>query len=134
MFAKLHVYTPRLTTGLGAGLLMFTMACQTPSGSQIPIPLPQPTATIESLREPERVKRSVTLTGAVTQRLAIVNGWLYQINDGTGEIWIATQQTAPAISSQVRVKGILRYQPIEINSVDLGDYYLDEENWVTTNQ
>lgn len=119
---------PRLTAGVGASVLIFTVACQTPSGSQLPIvSLPKSAVTIESLRQPQRVEHSVTLMGSVTQRLAILNGWLYEVNDGTGQVWISTQQAAPGIGNQVRIKGVVQYQPVDINGIDLGDYYLKEE-------
>ena len=89
--------------------------------------MPKATVTIDSLRQPQQVERSVPLTGSVTQRLAILNGWLYQLDDGTGQVWVLTQQTAPAVGEQVYVNGILQYEPIVINGSDLGDYYLEEE-------
>lgn len=85
------------------------------------------TVTIDSLRQPQRVERSIPLKGSVTQRLAILNGWLYQIDDGTGQVWILTQQEPPAVGKQVYVKGLLRYEAIPINGADVGDYYLEEE-------
>ncbi|MEM9808308.1 MAG: hypothetical protein AAF959_23840 [Cyanobacteria bacterium P01_D01_bin.56] len=119
---------PRLPVVMGTSLLVFCIACQTPSGSQLPIvSLPKSVVTIESLRQPRRVKHSVTLMGSVTQRLAILNGWLYEVNDGTGQVWISTQQAAPDIGNQVRIQGVVYYQPVEINGTDLGDYYLKEE-------
>ncbi len=119
---------PRLTAGVGIGLMIVSVACQTPSSSHFPIvSLPQSVVTIEALKQPQRVEHSVTLRGSVTQRLALLNGWLYEVNDGTGQVWISTQQTPPDIGQKVRMKGILRYQPVEINGFDLGDYYLKEE-------
>lgn len=124
----MHFSNPRLTVGIGASLLIFCIACQSPSGSQLPmLPLPKSVVTIESLRQPRRVEHSVTLMGSVTQRLAILNGWLYEVNDGTGQVWISTRQAAPDIGNQVRIQGVVRYQPVEINGTDLGDYYLKEE-------
>ncbi|MDV3350878.1 hypothetical protein SPB21_23505 [Leptothoe sp. ISB3NOV94-8A] len=103
-------------------------ACQSPSGGQVPvISLPQSTVTIDSLRQPQRVERSVPLQGSVKQHLTILNGWLYQIDDGTGQVWILTQQEPPAVGKQVYVEGLLRYEAIPINGADVGDYYLEEE-------
>ncbi|MEO0869930.1 MAG: hypothetical protein AAFY17_16140 [Cyanobacteria bacterium J06642_11] len=110
-------------------MIVLCVACQAPSGQRLPmVSLPKASSiTIESLRQPQRVERSVTLTGSVTERLTIVNGWLYQVEDGTGQVWVSTQQPAPAIGNQVRIKGVLRYRPIEISGADLGDYYLEEQ-------
>jgi hypothetical protein len=73
------------------------------------------------------VEQAISLAGSVTQRLGIMNGWLYQLDDGTGQVWILTRQTAPAVGQQVYVDGVLRYEPIPINGADLGDYYLEEK-------
>ena len=119
--------TYRYRTGLSIGLIVMCAACQAPSSSRVPaVSLPKATVTIESLRQPQRVERSVTLTGSVTQRLAILNGWLYQLDDGSGQLWVLTQQAAPAVGEQVYVNGVLQYEPIVINGADIGDYYLEE--------
>ena len=117
-----------LLVGLGMSIMTFCMACQAPSGSQVPIiSLPKSTVKIDSLRQPQRVDRTVSITGSVTQRLAILNGSLYQVDDGTGQVWILTEAAAPAVGEQVYVDGLLQYEAILINDVDLGDYYLEEK-------
>lgn len=114
--------------GLGISCLILCLSCQSPSDSQLPVlSLPKSTTKIDGLRQPERVERSVSLTGSVTQRLAILNGWLYQLDDGTGQLWVLTRQTAPAVGQQVQVDGVLSYEAIPINGIDLGDYYLEEQ-------
>ena len=118
----------KVAIAMGIGIMALCVACQPPSGSRVPaMSLPKASVTIESLRQPQRVERSVPLTGAVIQRLAILNGWLYQIDDGTGQVWILTKQSAPELGKQVYVKGVLRYEAIVINGADLGDYYLEEQ-------
>lgn len=113
--------------GVGVGLMAFCVACQAPSGSRIPaLSLPRAAVAIESLRQPQRVERSLPLAGVVTQRIAILNGWLYQLDDGTGQVWVVSQEPAPAVGDQVDVDGVLRYEAIVINGADLGDYYLEE--------
>lgn len=109
------------------GLMAFCVACQAPSSSRIPVlSLPRATVAIESLRQPQRVERSLPLAGAVTQRVALLNSWLYQLDDGTGQVWVVSQESAPAVGTQVYVDGVLRYESIVINGADLGDYYLEE--------
>ncbi|ESA37548.1 nucleic acid binding ob-fold trna helicase-type [Leptolyngbya sp. Heron Island J] len=110
------------------GVMTLGMACQAPSGSQIPtLSLSKSTVKIDSLRQPQQVEQAVPITGSVTQRLAILNGWLYEIDDGTGQVWILTAEAAPVVGEQVYVNGLLRYETILINDVDLGDYYLEEQ-------
>ena len=98
-----------------------------PHGAPLPVlSFTRSVVTIESLRQPEKVEQALALNGAVIQRLAVLNGWLYQVDDGTGQVWVRSQQAAPALGEQIYVKGLLRYEPILINGVDLGDYYLEE--------
>lgn len=114
---------------LVGGMLALCTACQAPSTTRIPVAtsLPKSAVKIESLRQQQRVERSIPLTGSIIQQLAILNGWLYQIDDGTGQIWILTRQVAPGVGNQIHVKGVLRYEAIVINGADLGDYYLEEQ-------
>ncbi|MEM7795256.1 MAG: hypothetical protein AAF579_12515 [Cyanobacteria bacterium P01_C01_bin.118] len=116
-----------MVIGLGLSLSTLGVACQAPSSNGTPvISLARSTVEIESLRRPERVERSMPLSGSVVQRLAVVDGWLYQVDDGTGQLWIVSEQSAPVVGAQVYVKGVLRYEPIVIDGIDLGDYYLEE--------
>ncbi|MEA5462229.1 hypothetical protein [Leptothoe sp. PORK10 BA2] len=109
-------------------MLALCVACQSPSDNHLSVlSLARSTVKIEALRQPHEVERSVSLTGSVIQRLAILNGWLYQIDDGTGQLWIMTENVAPAVGNSVDVDGILRYEAIIINDADLGDYYLEEK-------
>lgn len=106
------------------------IACQ-PTSSSIPrpsLPFIRSTTSIESLRQAGQVERSMPLAGEVTQQLKILDGWLYQLNDGTGQVWILTQQSPPAVGQNIYVNGVLRYEAIVINGADLGDYYLEEKN------
>ena len=113
---------------ISGGLTAFCLACQPqPNGGVPTISFSTPVSTIESLRQPEQVERSVPLTGSVTQKLPILNGWLYQLDDGTGQVWVSTQQASPAVGSRVSVQGLLRYEAIVINGTDVGDYYLEEQ-------
>lgn len=124
--AAMYFFNRRFSL-VGMGLMALCVACQAPSGSRIPaLSLPRATVAIESLRQPQRVERSLPLMGTVTQRIAILNGWLYQLDDGTGQVWVVSQQPSPAVGTQVYVDGILRYEAIVINGSDLGDYYLEE--------
>lgn len=113
---------------LGLGIITFGTGCQSPSSGGSPvISLTRSAVSIESLRQPEKIERSLPLKGSVMQQLSILNGALYQLDDGTGQVWVLTQQAAPSVGERVYIKGILRYEPIVIHGADLGDYYLEEK-------
>ena len=128
----MHFSNYRFTLGLGTSIIILCGACQSSGdvstpGVSLPKALPKVTVTVESLRQPQQVEQSITLAGSVTQRLVILNGWLYQVDDGTGQVWVLTQQAAPELGQEVYLKGVLRYEAIVINQADLGDYYVEEE-------
>ncbi|NEQ52778.1 MAG: hypothetical protein F6K11_22010 [Leptolyngbya sp. SIO3F4] len=114
--------------GIGLGMVIFGNSCQASSSNGVPVlPLTWSAVTIESLRQPGKVEKSLPLSGSVIQRLGVLNGALYQLDDGTGQVWVVTHQSAPALGEQIYLEGVVRYEPIVINGVDLGDYYLEEK-------
>lgn len=78
----------------------------------------------------ERAADTVVVTGVVTQRAALLEGWLYQVQDSTGSLWILTDRdqssVGPTVGAQVKVEGVLRYEPIVVGEIDAGDVYLEE--------
>ncbi|MEL6881144.1 MAG: hypothetical protein AAFY33_11900 [Cyanobacteria bacterium J06643_4] len=85
----------------------------------------------------ERAADTVVVTGVVTQRAALLEGWLYQVQDSTGSLWILSDRTqsaavGPTVGAQVKVEGILRYEPIVVGEIDAGDVYLEETAYEET--
>ncbi|MDO8589281.1 MAG: hypothetical protein Q7T82_19840 [Armatimonadota bacterium] len=75
------------------------------------------------LENPDRyMDREVTVAGEVTKAytapLFIAEPGVYQIDDGTGLIWVITKHGAPRVGSEVGLKGIVS-SPIRI----LGDHF-----------
>ena len=52
--------------------------------------------------------REVALTGRVTDSWGIAGTGAYQIDDGTGSIWVSTTQGVPARGARVGVRGTVR--------------------------
>lgn len=84
----------------------------------------------------ERAADTVVVTGMVTQRAALLEGWLYQVQDSTGSLWILTDRAqsvaGPTVGAQVKVEGVLRYEPIVVGEIDAGDVYLEETAYEET--
>jgi len=84
----------------------------------------QKTRSISSiLQNPDRfMGDEVTIAGEVTKvysaPLVIAEPGVYQVDDGTGTIWVITKYGAPREGSKVGVKGIVS-SPIKI----LGDHF-----------
>lgn len=82
---------------------------------------------IQSL-SPDRVNQTVHVEGSVLQRAPLLNGELYQLQDNTGTVWVLSARPSPSVDEVVSVVGILRYEPISVDGVDIGEYYLEESS------
>ena len=91
------------------------------------LPLISAIVPIEALSQSERVGQTVRLSGRVVQRLPLLDGWLYQLDDGTGQLWVRSSQPAPALELRVHVKGTLRSQTIAVEGLSYEDLYLEEQ-------
>ena len=77
----------------------------------------------------DRADDTVAVVGTVTQRAAVLDGWLYQIQDDTGSLWVLSDRTEPVVGAQATVQGILRYEAIVVGEIDAGDVYLEETSY-----
>ncbi|EDX84698.1 OB-fold nucleic acid binding domain protein [Synechococcus sp. PCC 7335] len=104
-----------------------------PSGSEVPLPsmrlpglrLPDQPIAIDSLSA-ERAEDNVSISGRVTQRVATLDGWIYQIKDDTGSLWVLTRQSDPNVGEIATVSGIVKHEAIVIEAVDASEVYLEE--------
>lgn len=97
----------------------------------IPASLPTVRLTNRSVLEidsvaAEQVDQTVAIAGTVTQRVALLDGWLYQVSDDSGSLWVLTHSSAPALDEAVTVEGIVRYEAIVVEEIDAGEIYLEE--------
>ncbi|MGD1865041.1 MAG: hypothetical protein ACFB0D_10835 [Phormidesmis sp.] len=75
----------------------------------------------------ERESDKVAVSGTVTQRAAILNGWLYKVEDDTGSLWVQTEQSEPEVGAIATVEGTVRYESIVVGEIDAGSVYLEEQ-------
>lgn len=88
---------------------------------------------IESLMA-DREADSVVVSGTVTQRSAILNGWLYEVSDDTGSLWVLTDGSEPEVGAIAKIEGIVRYEPVVVGEIDAGSIYLEEQSYQQENQ
>jgi hypothetical protein len=61
------------------------------------------------LSDPSRYRnRDVRLSGEVVDSYSLVNRGAYRIDDGTGQLWVVSQQGVPRLNARVTVKGKVR--------------------------
>ncbi|MGB3571776.1 MAG: hypothetical protein WA783_07805 [Phormidesmis sp.] len=88
----------------------------------------RPVVTIDSL-VPEQADDEVTISGAITQQATLLDGWLYQVQDETGSLWVRTNRAEPTVGELATVEGILRYESIMVGEIDASDLYLEEQSY-----
>ena len=86
----------------------------------------KPATAIDSLTN-EQVDDTVIVAGEVAQKAATLNGWIYQLQDETGNLWVLTERDAPEVGEVVTVEGSVRYEPIVVDSVDASEFYIEEK-------
>ncbi len=103
-----------------------------------PIQLPavrlsgQPAVAIDSLMS-DRVDETVVITGTVSRRVPLLEGWLYQMQDDTGSLWVLTSQpAAPEVGESATVEGRVRYETIAVEAIDASEVYLEEQSYRQT--
>jgi hypothetical protein len=74
----------------------------------------------------QKVSKTVYLTGKVVRLAPFLDSAAYQIEDGTGKIWVVTTQTLPPSNQQINIKGKIEYQSLPIAEQELGDFYVVE--------
>ncbi|MEN9220253.1 MAG: hypothetical protein Q6J68_07305 [Thermostichales cyanobacterium SZTDM-1c_bins_54] len=55
-------------------------------------------------RDPAQYK-TVMVRGKVTNQFSLFGAGLYEVDDGSGKIWVATQSGVPSLGSRVVVQG-----------------------------
>lgn len=115
---------------LGCSSAPDTIAEPAPNGvhlSNVISQLTRPQLTIAKL-SPDYVNETIQVTGRVQQHVPLLEGTLYLIEDGTGQVWVFSLEAPPAIGDRAQVSGILQYEPIVVSGADMGEYYLQEQS------
>lgn len=85
--------------------------------------------SIGDIQKKRQVDGEVYLRGKVENRAPFVGNAAYQLQDGTGTIWVLTNQALPQLGDEVLLKGEVRYKSItlkELAGKDLGEVYVEE--------
>lgn len=85
------------------------------------------TATpIREAQNPQLQNKTVYLRGRVGHQAPILDGVVYELQDGTGSIWVRTTTPVPQPGSEVTVKGVLRFKSIPLVGQERGSVYVDQ--------
>lgn len=89
----------------------------------------QPVVSIDSIKS-DQADETVAIAGNITQRVALLEGWLYQVQDQTGSVWVVASNSEPEIGQSALIEGIVRYEAIVVDSIDAGEVYLEEQAYL----
>lgn len=73
--------------------------------------------------------KTVAIAGTVAQRSALLEGWLYEIRDDSGSLWVMSDSSTPEVGEAATVQGVVRYEPIVVGDIDAGSVYLQEQSY-----
>ncbi len=90
----------------------------------------QPATAIDALTDGQ-VDNTITISGKIAQKSAVLDGWLYQVQDETGSLWVLSDRDAPDVGESVTVEGAVRYEPIVVGDLDVSEFYLEETDQQT---
>lgn len=85
------------------------------------------TSDIATVQTASKVNTNVSLRGKVGDRAPLLGGTAYALQDATGSIWVVTKATAPKPGDTVTAQGILRYQSIQLNGQEQGQFYVEQQ-------
>lgn len=110
-FIKFFVKFQKIS--LGITLLATLMSCRSPL------------IVVEAV-SPQKVGKTVYLSGKVVHLAPFLGNGAYQLEDGTGKIWVVTTQTLPQKNQQINLKGKIAFQSLPLAEQELGEFYLVE--------
>lgn len=121
--------------GLRAGLVALVGigcgSCDRLAQTGIPVPaLPFPlfVSRVENLQNPASAGRTVYLRGQVGDRVPLLTGEVYQLQDETGTIWVVSNDTMLQQGEEVLIRGTVRYENIPLAGQEFGEAYIEEQD------
>ncbi|MEO0769748.1 MAG: hypothetical protein AAFY72_09985 [Cyanobacteria bacterium J06649_4] len=73
--------------------------------------------------------KTVAVSGEIVQKVAVLDGWLYEVQDDTGRLWVLSDRTDPGVGDMATVEGVVRYEAIVVGEIDAGEVYLEEKSY-----
>jgi hypothetical protein len=76
----------------------------------------------------DQADETVTIAGTVAKRARLLEGWLYQVSDDSGSVWVLNDRSAPEVGETATIEGTVRYEAIVVGEIDAGEVYLQEQS------
>ncbi|MBM0743662.1 hypothetical protein JOY44_18915 [Phormidium sp. CLA17] len=85
------------------------------------------TTSIQEVQKTADRNSVVTVKGVVGDRVPILDGTVYEVQDATGKIWILTKKQPPAPGQEAVITGNIRFKSIPLNGQEQGSVYVEQE-------
>ena len=69
----------------------------------------------------------VQIQGVVTQRVPLLEKGAYELQDGTGDIWVITDAALPEEGTTLVVSGKLQVHELQFQEQDFGELFIQEQ-------
>ncbi len=114
------------------GFLVTLVSCgnqaaseSTKTGGTGEIVIPKTTSILEVQKTADR-NSVVSVKGVVGDRVPILNGTVYELQDSTGKIWVLTKKQPPNSEQELTITGNLRFKSIPLNGQEQGSVYVEQ--------
>jgi hypothetical protein len=84
-------------------------------------------------RDPVRNGAIVYVRGIVGDRVPLINQQVYQLQDGTGSIWVLTDDATLQPGDEVLLKGRVYFESISIANQEFGEIYIEAQKQLKRN-
>jgi hypothetical protein len=138
LLARKATWSGKIMHPVGYGLLLLVMGCggaevpeataDRPSG--LPPALSQLTHRAIALHRIPDLRANTTgyVEGTVQQQVPLLESSLYQLLDATGTVWVRSLENPPEIGDRLKVRGVIRQEPILVEGIDISEVYIQEKH------
>jgi hypothetical protein len=88
------------------------------------------TEPIQDILQSSQPGAIVHLKGKVKNRVPLLEGIVYELQDATGSIWVVAKEPVPNQGDEVVIQGKLHYQSIQLNGKEQGAAYIEQQEQI----
>lgn len=92
----------------------------------VPVQFTPTLTNIADLQSSSLRGTGVYLRGKIGNRVPLLGGTVYELQDQTGRIWVMAQQAVPGQGDEVTIRGNLRQQSIQVDGKQESVPYIEQ--------
>jgi hypothetical protein len=118
-----------ITAGLLLTLALGISSCQSVN-QPLSLRLTRRIRSVDTVQTKATVGTTLYVQGTVGDRVPLVNGQVYELEDSTGQIWVVSKDPTIATGDELLIQGTLSYLATPDYGIDAGERYLWETQQV----